>query len=487
MFVFLIVFFLCFFNKSFSSYIILPFNSENSMNDFIQYKYNIGLHTYMEMGKPRQKIKIYFRDDYFSFFILNKDTTYNDEEIRETNIPEENKKVKVKNLYDNKLSSTYKNISDYKNFFIDIYYRKGFLSSEKFYLKTGFERTEEKNTEMEFVLANKIKPNRTLISGAIGLLVDEYFLEGAQSFPRMLVKKNVTSFCVWSKIYNNDINGIFIFGDFPHILFKDKFYKEQYLETNIKINVYKQKWNIDFNEIFMNISNNSNERDSNNTYKNIYLNKTLYGEIKHNLGLIIGTLEYQNLIEEIFFNEYLTNGICNKYKILINDFNDIKQNFTYYNCAKDKTFNKEKFPKLYFEQKDLKYIFELNEKDLFVSYNDRWYFLIIFEGEETADYIHKWMFGEPLLKKYSFVFDPINYKIGFYNPSISIKSQEKNMKKEGKNIIYNYKKIIYFAVIILFIFTIFLILLLKIVRNNQKNKIEKHPYTELQNITIQKD
>ena len=112
--------------------------------------------------------------------------------------------------------------------------------------------------------------------------------------------------------------------------------------------------------------------------------------------------------------------------------------------------------------------------------------MIIFEGEETADYIHKWMFGEPLLKKYFFVFDPINYKIGFYNPSISIKRREKSIKTEGKNITYNYKKIIFFSVIILFIFTIFLILLLKIV-NYQKNKIEKHPYTELQNITIQKD
>ena len=486
MIVFLIIFFLFTFNEIFTSYILLPFNSENSIDDFIKSKYDIGLYTYMEIGEPKQKIKIYFRDDYFSFFILNKDITYNDEEITEINIPEKNKKVKINNLYDNKLSSTYKNNSDYQNFFIDIYYRKGFLSSEKFYLKTGFERAEEKNNELEFVLANKIKPNRTLISGAIGLLVDEYFLEGAQSFPRMLVKKNVTSFCVWSKIYYKDKNGIFIFGDFPHVIFKDKFYKEQYLETNIKINIYKQKWNIDFDEIFINNANNNNERNTNNTYKNIYLNKTLYGEIKHNLGLIIGTLEYQNLIEELFFNDYITNGICNKDKILINDFNDIKKNFTYYNCIKDKTFNKERFPKLYFKQKDLKYIFELNENDLFISYNNKWYFLIIFEGEETADYIHKWMFGEPLLKKYFFVFDPINYKIGFYNPSISIKRREKSIKTEGKNITYNYKKIIFFSVIILFIFTIFLILLLKMV-NYQKNKIEKHPYTELQNITIQKD
>ena len=493
MFIFLILIFVSSFNKSFSSYIILPFKSENSNFDFIQSKYDIGLYTYMELGEPRQKIKVYFRDDFFSFFIMNKDTTYNDEEIKEKNtinIPDVKKKVKIDNLYNNKISSTYENISDYKKFFIDIYYRKGFLSSEKFYFNTKIENTEEKSDKIEFVLVNKIKPNRTLISGAIGLLVDEYFLEGAQSFPRMLVKNNVTSFCIWSKIYNDDKSGIFIFGDFPHVLLKDKFYKEQYVETNIKLNIYIQKWNIDFNEIFMYITNNNfnndnNGMNSNDTYNYFYLNKTLYGELKHNLGLIIGTLEYQNLIEDIFFNAYIKDGICYKNKILINDFNDMEKNFTYYNCNRDKSFNKESFPKLFFKQNDLKYIFELNDKDLFIPYDNRWYFLIIFEGEETADYIHKWMFGEPLLKKYSFVFDPINYKIGFYNPLIPIMKKEKSIKSNETNNVYNYKKIIYFAIIILF--TIFLILLLKFVKNSQKNKIDNHPYTELQNITIQKE
>ena len=64
--------------------------------------------------------------------------------------------------------------------------------------------------------------------------------------------------------------------------------------------------------------------------KYFYLNITLYGELKHNLGLIIGTVEYQNLIEDIFFNEYINNGLCHKNKALINDFNEDKINYTYY-------------------------------------------------------------------------------------------------------------------------------------------------------------
>ena len=485
MFYFLILYLVSSFNKIFSSYIILPFKSENSSSDFFQSKYDINLHTYLDLGEPKQSIKIYFRDEFFSFFIMNNDTTYNDEETKEINIPNKNRKVKINNLYKNKISSTYKNVSNYQTFFIDIYYRKGFLSSETFYFrKNNTKNIREKYDEIEFVLVNKIKPNRTLMSGAIGLLVDEYFLEGAQSFPRMLVKKNVTKFCIWSKIYDDDKNGIFMFGDFPHVLFKDKFFEEQYIETNLKLNAYKQKWNIDFNEIF--IDNKKNRSFNDNSEKNdneiyFYLNKTLYGELKHNLGLIIGTLEYQQLIEEIFFNDYISKGICNKNKILINDFNDEEKNYTYYYCDRNESFNKKSFPKLYFKQNELNYIFELCENDLFKSHDDKYYFLVIFEGEETADYIHKWMFGEPLLKKYTFIFDPINYKIGFYNPLMPRMKIEKKVKDK----IYNYSKLNYIAIlIVLFIISIFLIMLLKLVKNHKKNKTDRQPYTELQNISI---
>ena len=133
MFYFLILYLVSSFNKIFSSYIILPFKSENSSSDFFQSKYDINLHTYLDLGEPNQSIKLYFRDEFFSFFIMNNDTTYNDEETKEINIPNKNRKVKINNLYKNKISSTYKNVSNYQTFFIDIYYRKGFLSTETFY------------------------------------------------------------------------------------------------------------------------------------------------------------------------------------------------------------------------------------------------------------------------------------------------------------------------------------------------------------------
>ena len=483
---------------AYSSYLILTFKTESLekySNNFIQSKFDINLHTYLELGNPKQKIKTYFRDEFFSFFITEKNTTYNEKEAKEPIIPPQCIKENINSFYNPKLSSTYKNVSDYKSFFIDIYYRKGFLSSETFYFNTN--QSIKKLTEyngIDFILINRLKPHRTLISGAIGLLPDEYYLEGAQSFSRMVVKKNVVNFCLFSKRYYNDEYGYFIFGDFPHVFEEDICHKEQYVETDIKLNVYKQKWNLEFDEIFFRVKNkdfdneddNENDFYINDIYNYYYLNTTLYGEIKHNLGLIIGTVEYQKLIEENFFNYYIKENICHKEKILINDFHDDKVNYTYYYCDKnDKLFNKNNFPSLYLNQMKLKYIFELDHNNLFALNNNKWYFLIIFEGEEIANPIHKWMFGEPFLKKYQFVFDPLNYKIGFYNPTIPY--LEKKDKKDDKKNEYNNGQIISFFVLILFISCFLIVICYYFYKKKLfKRKINLAEYIELKNVSLDK-
>ena len=481
-----IYFILLLINYIYSSYIILKFTIENSnveSNDFIQSKFDLNLHTYLELGNPKQKIKIYFRDELFSFFITEINTTYNERETKEIIISKKKIKPNIFTFYNPKESLTYQNVSNYQTFFIDIYYRKGFLSTESFYFN------DKAYNDINFVLINRIKPNRTLISGAIGLLVEEYFLEGAQSFLRMLVKKNVVSFNIFSKRYYNDKYGYFIFGDFPHVYESNLYHKEQYVETDIKLNAYKQKWNLEFDEIFFRIKNdNYDEDDENDSYINdiynyTYLNITLYGEIKHNLGLIIGTVEYQKLIEEKFFNVYLKENICHKQKILINDHQDDKINYTYYYCDKnDKLFKKKKFPILYLNQLKLRYIFELNSDDLFILNDNRWYFMIIFEGEEIANPVHKWMLGEPFLKKYEFVFDPINYKIGFYNPTIPYFG-----KKIIKNKEYNNGSIISFFLLIFFIFSFALIVCWYFHKKKLLNKkIQLSEYIELKNMPFDK-
>ena len=474
------------FNSIFCSFIIIPFQTEQinqgSLN-FIQSKFDINLHTYLELGKPKQKIKIFFRDEFFSFFIIDTNTTYNEEETNNNKIPPENIKLNINSFYNSKSSSTYKNTSEYKNFFIDIYYRKGYLSKETFYFKTNNISDLMEYNNLDFVLVNKIKPNRTLLSGCIGLLVEEYFLEGAQSFVRMLAKNNVTSSNIWTKKYYNDKKGYFIFGDYPHEYEKNIYHKEQYIETDIKYNTYIQKWNLEFEEIFFRIGNKNNDLYINEINNNVYLNFTLYGEIKHNLGLIIGTVEYQKLIEEFFFNYYIDKNICFKEKMLLTIHNDDKANYTYYFCQNNNLFYKEKFPTLYLNQKSLKYIFELNENNLFILNDNKWYFMIIFEGEEIANPLHKWIFGEPFLKKYNFVFDPINYKLGFYNPLIPYSEQKEKSKKEISN---NNNQILFFGLILLFSFVCIFLIYSYFCQKIQffNKKISNSKYIELDNLPL---
>ena len=54
------------------------------------------------------------------------------------------------------------------------------------------------------------------------------------------------------------------------------------------------------------------------------------------------------------------------------------------------------FPKLYFKNVDLNYIFELNANDLFKEKNKQIYFMIYCNELMSL----KWVFGEIFLKKY---------------------------------------------------------------------------------------
>ena len=107
--------------------------------------------------------------------------------------------------------------------------------------------------------------------------------------------------------------------------------------------------------------------------------------------------------------------------------------------------------------------------------------MIIFEGEEIANPIHKWMFGEPFLKKYQFVFDPINYKIGFYNPLIPYVKNKQNKIEQNKE--YNKTQIISLGVLVI-LFCIFIFLVLRYLYKKYmfNRTINNTTYVELKNI-----
>ena len=78
----------------------------------------------------------------------------------------------------------------------------------------------------------------------------------------------------------------------------------------------------------------------------------------------------------------------------------------------------ETFPKLVFEIKDLNEAFEFSYEDLFKPiYDNKYYlFLIFMRCVSTADIAKQpptWTLGRLFLKKYQFVFDALNKKVGY--------------------------------------------------------------------------
>ena len=83
-----------------------------------------------------------------------------------------------------------------------------------------------------------------------------------------------------------------------------------------------------------------------------------------------------------------------------------------------------KFPPFKLKQDNFGYIFELTYEDLFKEINGRYYFLIIFPGDQSL----QWIFGIPFFKKYQFIYDYDSYTIGYY-PN----NKEKKLINEKEN------------------------------------------------------
>ena len=164
--------------------------------------------------------------------------------------------------------------------------------------------------------------------------------------------------------------------------------------------------------------------------------------------LIKGPFEYQESIEENFFDKLIADKICKKYKF---------ENKYYFYCKKQyQKLIKNTFPSLYFYQEKLNYMFELTYDDLFIEKGDILFFGIYFDcfliEVYRGAFISEWNFGKLFLKKYIFAFDFEKNELIFYkkNKIKKKKSEEKKNTDQEKNI----KNKIYQLGLILVVITI---------------------------------
>ena len=117
--------------------------------------------------------------------------------------------------------------------------------------------------------------------------------------------------------------------------------------------------------------------------------------------------------------------------------------------------------KFYIE--NINFSLELSYEDLFYEYNNIYYFLVIFNYRDFYNF--KWKLGKPLFKKYQFVFDQENKKIGFYTKF--------NKPYKNKNYI-----IIGFAITIIIVIIILIIISSKTCKCKKKRKMRHNEIKE---------
>ena len=280
-------------------------------------------------------------------------------------------------------------------------------------------------------------------------------------------KLNISNYYWTIKYFNesnntlsNNIDGIFYFGEPPHVFDPINYNKEDFIEINTEAGYDNLYWGLKFDNIdFLNKT--SGEIIPIGKYI-----ETEYSLIYPELNFFITSEKFFSRIKRIFFNKYINkrkskdynNSICyEKFISIVDDinlislgnYNDLKGIYDIFYCNKtrvmeygiEKFYNE--FPIINFHHLLLGYNFEFNASDLFFEKEGNLYFLMTIK----LDRGDKWIFGKTFMKKYQIVFNNDMRTIGFY-----LKNRENKKIIKPKEIINNiddnnYKNILLIIII----------------------------------------
>ena len=375
----------------------LKYNSYYNSTNFIYDYFIREIILKLNIGTPPQKVKAKLDKD-SSCFIFKKETS------------NENDYSNYKSYYPN-LSTSLKINNESSNSFVfeDLFH---------------FEKMNE-SVKLSFSLNNQTMIVNDSYTPVIGLNFEPLFR--GNLCPNLifdLKKMKITDKLVWSVIYNNKYDGIFVIGDelseYNSVKYDKMNYSTLYLNKNHQIefeSIYIQDWY--YKSDYDSLNSSSSDNIKNKIKEKLNYTKTY---LNINSGLIIGTDEYKEYIDKNFFNYLFNKSICKS--DIINYTNDnISFNEYYVYSCYGKWFTGQRsqryqstnyykdFPKLIFSSKRIEYNFVLTNEQLFEYTLDRYYFSIIFSKNNKNDV---WQLGEPFYKKFTFTMNPDSKTIGFY-------------------------------------------------------------------------
>ena len=367
------------------SYIILPFKTREleikMTDDYMKQIFFNDIYINLTIGSEKQIVPINIKMNSNSFYIL-------DEKYNKTNNPK----------YSASKSKTLIHKENINAILLEEDFTEGKLITDKIIFNG-------KNiiNNFKFILIDSLIFGIHLTdAGVIGfeipkaqkILSKSIFMENLKN--SSLIEKRA-----FSIIYNNNKKdeGYFIVGDEVYNI-DESDYVENALKLTNCISIY--------NDIYWGFT--IDNFNSNGTFLERIQNVLFYNE----LGVIIGNYVYRGYIKKNFFENY--SDLCEEKQFY--SFGNHDRNFDsfyfYYICRED--FNEKNFPTIRFENKKMNLTFELDYNDLFVTYNNNKYFLIIFPEELFVD--KHFIFGKPFFKKYDMTFYTDSKKIGVYDKGV---------------------------------------------------------------------
>ena len=248
-----------------------------------------------------------------------------------------------------------------------------------------------------------MKQNYNQSGGVVGLCLEDsnMNLHSGMNFLLQLKYNKAISYKTFFINYKSDESGELIIGAYPHEYWKAKYKYENYIDIRGYTETTYVIYGIIFDEI-------------NFGETNLILNEENKRIMTADLRLEFGFIQAPGTFEKNITNVFIDNEKCKSFKTNQKDIYSTKlfgtDEYIYYICDEDYEIDKINST-ISFTKKEMEYVFELDEKDLFRKRGNKKYFNIVFN---TGYNFKNWIFGKPMFLKYKWVFDPDKKRMGIY-------------------------------------------------------------------------
>jgi hypothetical protein len=443
------------------SVIVFPFKiRENDAKTFaspinqtqipiLKYMYHI-LNDYefvsdIEVGTPRQKVELLFNfnDEFLTLlyhrtspkpYYYNLSSTYKEIKIYDKECPlkvSESTTIKeilfMKNKFYNNLNDFLSSKDEISHEFVIIFSKH--LPTLKHIVTYQF--VDSNAVRIGLQVNAKYNEDHGIYKPFINEMKEQGYIENYLHFIYFFDEYEEN---LYAKDNNNTYDGLIVLGKYPHELLPNKYDIKNLFWTNTFLTYTKITnkeniiWVFKFNQVYIDYGNNKKENF-----------EYLRGIFDFNVDYIFPPYQYYETIKNFFrplrkicfidTNARLINKDDNAYRMVYCDYEEFGKKYL-------KTF-----PKLVFKIDDFNETFEFTYKDLFKPiYDNKYYLFLIFTGRfwRASEIIiqppsYPWTLGKIFFKKYQFVFDALNKKVGYYKNK-NTKNNKEPIVETNKNI-----------------------------------------------------